>query len=381
MNIGFEAKRAFTNGTGLGHYSRTLIVSLANYFPENHYFLFTPQQTNLFNEINSVKNIEIVKPLQFPSNLFTAAWRSSWVKKDLKKLAIDVFHGLSHEIPVGIQYTNIKSVVTIHDLIFERNPEQYNPIDVKIYRKKFKYACENANKIIAISKQTKEDIIQFYGIDEHKIEVCYQSCNPAFSIQVSDDEKKRVRQFYQLPDQFLLYVGSIIERKNLLNICKALKLAQQKLNIPLVVIGSGGNYKKQVQTYLADNGLEEQVIFLSDKFSNADFKTAKDFPAIYQQALCMIYPSTFEGFGIPVLEALWSNIPVITSNISCLPETGGNAAFYVNPSSAEEICNGILQITENESLRKNMIKKGWQHAQLFTQQACAEQVMKVYQSL
>lgn len=381
MKIGFEAKRAFTNGTGLGHYSRTLISSLSQYFPEHHYFLFTPKQTNLFSEVNEVKNIQIIKPTKFPSTLFTAAWRSSWVKKDLKKLGIDVFHGLSHEIPVGIQYTNIKSVVTIHDLIFERNPEQYNPIDVKIYRKKFKYACQYANKIIAISKQTKDDIIQFYGIDEHKIEVCYQSCNSAFGIQISEDEKKRVQQYYQLPDQFFLYVGSIIERKNLLNICKALKLAQQKLTIPLVVIGSGGNYKKQVQAYLAENGLEQQVIFLSDKFSNTDFKTAKDFPAIYQQALCMIYPSTFEGFGIPVLEALWSKIPVITSNVSCLPETGGNAAFYVNPNSVEEICDGIVQIAENEVLRKKMAHNGLLHAQLFSQQACAEQVMKVYKSL
>lgn len=381
MKIGFEAKRAFTNGTGLGHYSRTLISSLAAYFPENDYFLFTPKQTALFDGIQQYKNVQIIQPSTFPSTILKSAWRSSWVKKDLKKTGIDIYHGLSHEIPVGIQKTGIKSVVTIHDLIFERNPEQYNPIDVKIYRKKFKYACENADKVIAISQQTKDDIIQFYGTPESKIDICYQSCNPSFGVTVSDAEKQRVKAFYQLPNEYFLYVGSLIERKNLLNICKALHLLKGKLTIPLVVIGSGGKYKQQVQEYIAAHQLQQQVIFLSDKFQNTDFKSAKDFPAIYQQALAMIYPSTFEGFGIPVLEALWSNIPVITSNVSCMPETGGNAAYYVNPLSEEEMANAMFEVATNTSLRNEMIVKGWQHAQLFTQQKCAAAVMEVYKKL
>lgn len=381
MKIGFEAKRAFTNGTGLGHYSRTLISSLAGYFPEHHYYLFTPKQTSLFDEVKQYKNVQIIEPSTFPSTVLKSAWRSSWVKKDLKQLGIDIYHGLSHEIPVGIQNTGIKSVVTIHDLIFERNPEQYNPIDVKIYRKKFKYACENADIIIAISQQTKDDIIQFYGTEESKIDICYQSCNPSFGIAVSDAEKQRVKDFYQLPKEYFLYVGSLIERKNLLNICKALQLLKGKMTIPLVVIGSGGKYKEQVQEYLNLHQLNNQVIFLSDTFQNPDFKSAKDFPAIYQQALAMIYPSTFEGFGIPVLEALWSNTPVITSNVSCMPETGGNAAYYVNPLEPQEIANAMVEIAANESLRKEMIIKGWQHAQLFTQQKCAAAVMEVYKKL
>lgn len=381
MKIGFEAKRAFTNGTGLGHYSRTLISSLAAYFPENDYYLFTPKQTALFDEVQQYKNVHIIEPSTFPSTILKSAWRSSWVKKDLKQLGIDIYHGLSHEIPVGIQNTGIKSVVTIHDLIFERNPEQYNPIDVKIYRKKFKYACENADRVIAISQQTKDDIIQFYGTAESKIDICYQSCNPSFGITVSDAEKQRVKAFYQLPSEYFLYVGSIIERKNLLNIFKALYLLKGKLNIPLVVIGSGGKYKQVVQEYIAAHQLQQQVIFLSDQFQNADFKSAKDFPAIYQQALAMIYPSTFEGFGIPVLEALWSNIPVITSNVSCMPETGGNAAYYVNPLSEEEMANAMFEVATNTSLRNEMIVKGWLHAQLFTQQKCAAAVMDVYKKL
>ncbi len=174
-------------------------------------------------------NIHEVLPGNFFHSLFSSAWRSSWVKKDLKKNKIDLYHGLSHEIPVGIQNTGIKSVVTIHDLIHERFPEQYNPIDVKIYTKKFRYACEHADKVIAISEQTKKDIIEFYKTPEEKITVCYQSCNPAFAVQVSAEEKKRITQKYSLPEQFFLYVGSIIERKNLLNICKAVFLLRNEL--------------------------------------------------------------------------------------------------------------------------------------------------------
>ncbi len=381
MKIGFEAKRAFTNGTGLGHYSRTLISSLATYYPNNSYCLFTPKITNLFNEVKSFSNIQVVEPTTFPSTIFKSAWRSSWVKHDLKKLHIELFHGLSHEIPLHIQKINIPTVVTIHDLIFERNPEQYNPIDVKIYRKKFTYACQNANKIIAISEQTKDDIIQFYKIPAAKIDICYQSCNPAFAIKVTELEKQRIKAYYSLPDQFFLYVGSIIERKNLLTICKALNELKGKLDVPLVVIGSGGKYKEIVQNYLTKNNLENTVIFLSDKFKNNEFTSAKDFPAIYQQAVCMIYPSTFEGFGIPVLEALWSNIPVITSNVSCMPETGGNAAYYVNPLNETEIATALKKVYTDDDLKQNMIKKGWDHAQLFSQQKCASSVIDVYEKL
>jgi glycosyltransferase involved in cell wall biosynthesis len=383
MNIGFEAKRAFTNGTGLGHYSRTLIRSLAEYFPEHDYTLFTPKVNDRF-PTDQYTNISIVTPQSFPSTLFTGAWRSSWVKSDLKKLSIDVYHGLSHEIPVGMKKTGIPSVVTIHDLIFERYPEQFNPIDVRIYRYKFSYACRNADKIIAISQQTKEDIINFYKIPEEKITICYQSCNPAFAETVSEEEKLRIKKLYNLPEQFLLYVGSIIERKNLLNICKALHQLKGKVDIPLIVIGDGGKYKQQVQQFVAEMGLNHQVRFLSDDpsvKSLPSYQSANDFPAIYQQALCMIYPSIFEGFGIPVLEALWSKVPVITSNISCLPETGGDAAFYVDPYNVDEMAEAILRVSCDHALQQMMINKGWRHAQNFTLKKCAAAVMDVYNRL
>jgi len=381
MNIGFDAKRAFHNGTGLGHYSRSLLQSLSDYYPEHQYYLFNPKPGSF--TVNGSK-LEEVLPAGWLSKLFSSAWRSSWVKKDLLRLKIGLYHGLSHEIPIGIRQTGIKSVVTIHDLIHERYPEQYNAIDVKIYQRKFRYACDQADRVIAISEQTKRDIIEFYKIPAEKITVCYQSCNPAFGITVSEEEKRKVKERYGLPEQFFLSVGSVIERKNLLNSCKAIFLLRNEMDIPLVVIGDGGKYKQQVKDFVLQNGLEKKVIFLSEKpsaRSSASFKSAADFPAIYQSATAMIYPSFFEGFGIPVLEALWSRLPVITSDASCLPEAGGDGAFYVNPASAEDIATGMKKIVSDKKFAADMIEKGWAHAQKFSPQQCAEAIMNVYKGI
>ncbi|MDP9230152.1 MAG: glycosyltransferase family 4 protein, partial [Bacteroidota bacterium] len=201
---------------------------------------------------------------------------------------------------------------------------------------------------------------------------------------ISDEQKKSIAAKYHLPEKFFLYVGSIIERKNLLTICKALFLLRNELDIPLVVIGDGGKYKQQVKDFVLQNGLDKKVIFLSEKESaksSIDFQTASDFPAIYQSAIAMIYPSVFEGFGIPVLEALFSRLPVITSNSSSLPEVGGDAAYYVSPLQAEEIATGMKKIFSDEQFATTMKEKGWQHAQKFTPEKCAASVMNVYKSI
>ena len=423
MNIGFDAKRTFHNNTGLGNYSRSLVTALSEYYPEHQYFLFNPVASSLFPFV--APNMYEVQPSSFFHKIFTGIWRSNWVRKDLKKNKIDLYHGLSHEIPIGIQHTGIKSVVTIHDLIHERYPEQYSFIDAAIYRKKFRNACKYADKVIAISEQTKKDIMEFYKIPGHKISVCYQSCSPAFMESVRMEEKKKVKEVYNLPDEYFLYVGSIIERKNLLNICKAVHLLRKDFDVPLVIIGEGGKYKQMVKEYVKQNDLESRVIFLSDKHIHKSVrynyklgeleeleneileynekgdipeelgqqrlkllvqlekyeKFEADFPAIYQSAIALIYPSFFEGFGIPVLEALWSRLPVIISHVAGLPEAGGKGADYVNPDSVEEIAVGMKKIYTDKQFATDMIEKGWQHAQKFTPKKHAEAVMNVYRSI
>lgn len=382
MRIGFDAKRAFHNSTGLGHYSRTLIHSLGELYPEHDYYLFNPKTPSPFPVEG--ENMYEINPNDLFGKIFSGVWRSTWVKKDLKKLRIQLYHGLSHEVPVGIRKTGIPSVVTIHDLIHERHPEQYNPFDVRIYRHKFRYACKNARAVIAISEQTRKDIISFYGIPEEKIKVCYQSCNPRFGETASTEEKNRIREKYDLPPQYFLYVGSLIRRKNLMGICKAMLAVKDGINIPLVVIGDGTKYKEQVKQFIKENNLEAQVIFLSETAqarNSKEFRTAEDFPAIYQQAIAMIYPSFFEGFGIPVLEALWSRLPVITSNVSSLPEAAGPGAYYVDPGQPGEIASGMKKIMSDTAYRDFIVEKGFEYAQNFSTEKTAAAVMNVYKSV
>jgi glycosyltransferase involved in cell wall biosynthesis len=380
MKIGFDAKRAFNNNTGLGHYSRTLITNLAHFFPTNKYFLFAPFTSNMF-DISSYKNVEIKTPESFLNKIQKKTWRSKWVVKDLQKNGVDIYHGLSHQIPIGINDTNIKSVVTIHDLIFERYPEQHGKINVLLYRKKFKHACKYADAVIAISEQTKKDLVDFYKIPEEKITVCYQTCDPSFVEKVNDDEKLRIKTTYNLPDKFFLSVGSITERKNLLTICKAMK--NMDSNIPLVVIGNGRQYKKEIKKYLQENKMEHKVIFLNEmEIAQTDsFKNSTDFPAIYQCATAFVYTSIFEGFGIPILEAMCSGIPVICSNTSCMPETGGDAAMYVNPYDDKDLAIKMNMILNDENTAIEMIKKGFLHAHNFSAEKCTQSVMEVYKKV
>ena len=319
MRIAFDAKRAYQNDTGLGNYSRMLIDKLAKVYPALEYFPMAPKLTDMYRP--AYPNIHPVAPSGL-SAIFSSLWRSSWMKKDLKKLNIDIYHGLSHEIPVGIQNTGISTVVTMHDLIFEHYPAHFKPADVLIYRKKFTYACKYADKIITVSQHTKDDLVKLYNVAPEKITVCYTAAHTSFQTLQDDKEKERIRNKYKLPEKFFLSIGSIIERKNLLNICKAIEQLKGTSNIPLIVIGgTKTNYAAQVKEYVKEQGLENDVIFMADQpeGNEPDLKNSKDLPAIFQCATAMIYPSVYEGFGLPVLEALWSGTPAITSNV---PQVG-----------------------------------------------------------
>lgn len=380
MHIAFDAKRIFHNKTGLGQYSRTLVSSLSQYYPEHDYTLYTPSKSDLFQTANRYS----VKTPGGVNTLLKGYWRSKAVIKDLLKNQVDIFHGLSNEVPIGIQKSGIKSVVTIHDLIFERYPRHYKRLDVAIYRKKFRHAATHADKVIAISNQTKQDLIDYYNTPESKIEVCYQSCEPIFEKAVQEDTLNYVRNKFNLPEQYFLYIGSVTERKNLLTICEALREINEETRIPLVVVGSGKAYLQKVKRYIEEHQLSKHIIFLSEAPYNIDSPHVRDpidIPALYRMATALVYPSIFEGFGIPVLEALHCSCPVITSNRSSMPEAGGSAPLYINPNDQSELAEAMCRLISDESLRQKIITEGLKQAQKFTTDKTAARVMEVYKSL
>lgn len=371
MNIGFDAKRALYNRSGLGNYSRLIINSLHANFPCNNYFLYAPQKKNPIDFIAPDSSIRLCYPRQFLYKLFQSYWRSVSLGSDLVKDHIDLYHGLSGEIPKNIVRNKVKSIVTIHDLIFLRYPELYKAIDRKIYEKKFRFACENTNGIIAISKQTKQDLVGFFGVDPAQISVIYQGCDKRFMTIAPEAIREEVKLRYQLPGSFLLYVGTIEKRKNLLNIVKA--IYQESIDMPLVAIGRKTEYFAEVQNFIAKNGMSN--ILFPENVTNDDL------PAIYQMAEGFIYPSIFEGFGIPIIESLFSETPVITTKGGCFPEAGGKGALYVNPDNIDELGNSINLLLSDSPLREKLIKNGSNHSKNFLHEKLAGQMMGLYKKI
>lgn len=370
MNIGFDAKRIFHNTTGLGNYSRDLVRILSKYFPENQYLLYNPKKGKVKRLVPNNLNVFEKLPQNFIGKLIPSVWRSKCIIKQLLQDKVDIFHGLTGELPYGINSTQVKTVVTIHDLIFVRYPQQYKAFDRKIYLKKFQYAAQFADVVVAISEQTKRDIVDFLHINPEKIKVIYQGCHPVFKQKLSDDFIQSVVKKYALPQKYLLYIGSVIERKNLLSAVKAV----QQTGDHLVVVGDGDHYMQKVKNYLTQHQLQHQVTFLKGL-------TMEEIAVLYKKAEIFIYPSIFEGFGIPIIEALYSGVPVVTGQGSCFPEAGGLYSKYVDPYNINQITEAIHTIKNNENIRNEMIEKGLQYVHQFDDDNIAEQWNNLYQTL
>ena len=370
MRIGFDAKRAFFNRSGLGNYSRDTISVLSEYYPMNEYYLFSPkpEKSVLFHKSD---NIHVVGPQKFWHKKFPSFWRSYKIAEQLASSKIEIYHGLSNELPFNIDKINIPTVVTVHDLIFMRYPEFYKAVDRRIYKNKILYAANSATRIIAVSKQTSDDLVRYFNIPESKIDVVYQGCNPIFWGKESANKKAEVCLNYLIPERFMLYVGTIEERKNLLNIVKAIH--KSKIDFPLVVVGKATAYLNRVKAYIENYKLRN--IYILQNVPN------EDLPALYQMAELFIYPSVFEGFGIPILEALTSKVPVITTSGGCFSEAGGKSSIYIDPMNADDIASAISLVLKDARLRDKMIAEGYAHAINFRQDNIAQNLIKVYEKI
>lgn len=369
LHIAFDAKRAFFNRSGLGNYSRDLIRIISSLVQDNRYYLFKYKQKSPI-DFNIEVNTSVVLPKSRFYQIFGSLWRLYGVSKIVRKSSIDIYHGLSHDLPLGIKNCGVKTVVTVHDCIYKRYPEYYGIISPLIFSLKQRYALSVADRIIAISEQTKEDIIHYFNVDESKIDVVYQGCNAQFYTTVCSTQRVNVKAKYKLPDKYILYVGTIEERKNLLFIFES--LVQGKIDYPVVVVGQPTKYIKQVKDYIKLHNLN--CIFLHD----ADFI---DFPSIYQIATCFVYPSIFEGFGIPILEALNSGIPVITTAGGVFPEVGGDAALYVESGNTNAMASTLISVISNKDLRMELADKGRHQALKFRDEVIAAKLMSVYDKL
>lgn len=369
LKIGFDAKRAFMNLSGLGNYSRTLLKSLVENFPQHHYILFSPKVTDLFPERD---RFQLITPHTWQDQTVPAYWRRVRITREAKKQDLDVYHGLSHELPVGLDKTGIQSVVTIHDLIFERFPEQYPWLDRLSYRHKVQHACNKAHCIVAVSAQTKYDLVELYQIPEEKIHVIHLCADPRFGHTWTQSELDMVRQKYHLPRDYILHVGAFNRRKNHLKLLEAFVLLPTDSDLQMVLVGGRGSEEQAIERFIGQHDLENRVKILRQVPQD-------DLTAIFQCANLLVYNSLLEGFGIPILEGFYSRIPVITSTGSCFGEVGGDACVYVDPLDAQALAETIYQVITQPELRNRLIQQGVQRASRFTAQKMARDHMDIYE--
>ena len=374
LTIGYDAKRAVSNGTGLGNYCRTLLNDLGTIDTTDSFRLYVPDlgRDDLRSQLDMPRNMSFVTPANKLVKPLRSLWRIKGIVNDLKRDGVDIYHGLTGELPLGLSEAGIKSVVTIHDLIFMRCPEYYNPVDVAIYKWKFRNAIRQANRIIAISECTRRDIMELGEIDDSRIDVVYQSCDTRFRQQVSPEQKQDVRARYSLPKRYVLFVGTIEERKNALLAAQALPYLSD--DIHLVLVGRQTAYAKTIFSFARQNGLANRIHMLSGV-------PTSDLYAIYQQAECFVYPSRYEGFGIPVIEAIQSRLPVIACTGSCLEEAGGPDNVYVDPDEPQEMAMAIKSITDNPDAARQIVTRSLDYIRRFENGNVAQEMLNVYRSL
>jgi glycosyltransferase involved in cell wall biosynthesis len=366
--IGFDAKRIVRNGTGLGSYARTLVNALS----ENEHLqlnLYAPDEgrDDLRQQIVNREKVKFVYPEGLHFRFQRDLWRTKGVVKQLKEDGVQLYHGLSGELPAGLKAAGIPGVVTIHDLIFLRHPEYYHWWDVEIYRRKFKSTLKEASRIIAISECTKRDILYYGDFPEDKIDVIYQGCSNRFRKSVSEADKNRVKAKYNLSDNFVLNVGSIEARKNVLLAVKALGCLLDSFR--MVIVGKHTKYTDEVIAYVKKNRLEDRVQILHGIPDD-------DLPVIYHLAKVFVYPSRYEGFGIPIIEAIQTGLPVVACTGSCLEEAGGPDCLYVSPDDVEGMANAIKQAIAEKAVR---VPRAQEYIKRFENSNLAAQVIEEYE--
>ncbi len=372
MKIGFDAKRIFHNWRGLGNYSRDLVLGLKSLYPENEYLLFTPNYEHpdaIKFEHEFGKN-NIITPEKFFYKNFPSIWRRSLAKVS-SAYEIDLFHGLSHEIPHGLKKRGIKSVVTIHDLIFLRYPEYFPWIDRKVYFSKIRHAVNSSDTVIAICEQTKNDLIRYFNVNPQKVEICYQSCNEKFqSGPVLSCEVDSIMDKFHITKNYFLYVGALEERKNILNLIEGFSYFGTSRD--LIIVGKDRKYKENIELKIKQCNLDNNVRILTNVTTN-------ELHALYSGADLFCFPSFFEGFGIPIIESMFCGTPVLTSNGSCFPEVGGNGAIYIDPNSPIEIAKAMHKVTNDQSFYEYLICEGKKQVKKFTTAETNKSLHQVYQ--
>jgi len=376
MRIGIDGR--FYGGEqskGLGRYTQKLIENLARLDKQNEYFIFLQEQEYKTWKINTDNFHRVLAPYHWYS-----ITEQLFMPLKIKNAELDFVHFPHFNVPL---FYNGPFIVTIHDLIISRFPTErattLGPWLYKIkqlaYHRVIKHAAYAAKRIITVSDYSKQDIIDYFKLPEPKISVTYEAADFQEVKEVADEEKRKILQRYNIDTPFILYIGNAYPHKNLEILMKVIKVLKKKkqLDWKLVLVGKKDYFYQRLEQLAWAMDVEKEVIFTG-------FVPDHDLPALYQEALAYIFPSRYEGFGLPPLEAMSYGTPVLSSQQACLPEILGEAALYFDYQDVYGIIKQLEKITKNQNnIRRDLITKGLKKVREYSWERMARQTLRIYE--
>ncbi len=400
MLIGVDASRAFLlQRTGTENYTWQLLLALAKLECEHSFRVYTKASSKFpaFGGAGTVQSSKFEEK--------TINWEYLWTQGGLAletwRRPVDALFIPAHVIPF-LKNPRVPTIVTVHDLGFEFLPWYQNPIQ-RFYLSKIieKLRSRSATHIIAVSKSTKKDLIEKLGVPEGKISVVYEGTDRRFApeLKIKSEKLKIIKKKYKIDGEYILFVGTIQPRKNLVRLIEAFARVLGEIrdspgpgpedflragifssrisraNLQLVLVGKRGWSADEIYEAPKQFGVADKIKFL-------DYVSDEDLSALYTGALCFCLPSLHEGFGLPVLEAMASGVPVVISNVSSLPEVGGDAAVYVDPYNVNSIADGLSQLlTADITSYNQLVERGLKQVQKFSWEKCARETMEVFEKI
>jgi len=371
MRIGVDIRVLERKMTGVGRYILNILKHIPECDNQNDYFLFSYGKLPQY-EKEKIKNIPTLKFA--PQGIFQKAISPFWLNfilpRYFEKYKIDLFFSPNHFLP--LKKIRPKSIVVIHD-VFHKIDKNFHPL---YYRKYADFlltrAIKNSELIVTVSESSKRDIVRFYNVPEEKIKAVYEAADDIFQARdLSEMEKRKFKEKYNLPEKFILYVGVLEERKNIEGIIKISDLIKDKTEIPILLFGrigyQGGQYLKEIK--------ERKNIQYKGFIEN------QDLPYMYSLATIFLFPSFYEGFGLPVLEAMQSGIPVLASNTSSLPEVVGGAGLMHDPKDYESFAKDMIKLLEDRNFYDKMKNKGLEQAKKFTWQKTTKKIINLFNQI
>ncbi len=381
MNIAIDCTIIGDEITGTGFYIINLINGLAKVsnVDENQnkrikYFLFgSEKHLKKFLKINK-ENFTVINK-NFKNRILRVLWQYLFFPFELKKYKIDILHSPNYITP--LYKLKFKVVLTIHDLTFLIFPDKYPIVKRFLFGKMIKLYAKKADVIIAVSENTKKDILKYLKVKEDKIFVTYESYPEYYNEFIDLTETLCVLKKYGINKRYILFVGMLEPRKNITVLLKAFLKLDKEIDADLVIVGKKGWYFIEIQEFLDSISLTK----LKNNIIFTGYVKEDDLKYFYRGAFLFVYPSIYEGFGLPPLQAMACGVPVITSDISSIPEVVGEAAIKIDPNNYLELAEKIKEVFFNQKLRENLIKEGIQRAKKFSMEKIGENALRLYRSI